>query len=212
MSRKKQIEKKKIATESVEEYLEAMLRLRETGKDLSTTNIAGMLKISPASVSGMLKKLLKEGYIEHKPYKGAQLTKRGEIVANRILRKHRLIEKFLYSLGLSKRKVHTEACKLEHHVSDELEGLIKKRVEKPRKVKGLLSLIDIECGEEACILSVEGGNRVIRRLEDMGLTPGTKIKVTRTAPFNGPIEISVRNSCLVIGQGMAKKIFVSIGK
>jgi len=51
-----------------------------------------------------------------------------------------------------------------------------------------------------------------RRLEDMGLTPGTKIMVVKSAPFHGPIEIYVRGSRLAIGRGMADRILVSVEK
>jgi len=51
-----------------------------------------------------------------------------------------------------------------------------------------------------------------RRLEDMGLTPGTKIMVVKSAPFHGPIEIHVRGSRLAIGRGMAERILVSVEK
>lgn len=51
-----------------------------------------------------------------------------------------------------------------------------------------------------------------RRLEDMGLTPGTKVMVVKSAPFHGPIEIHVRGSRLAIGRGMAERILVSVEK
>ena len=51
-----------------------------------------------------------------------------------------------------------------------------------------------------------------RRLEDMGLTPGTNVVVVKSAPFHGPIEISVRGSRLAIGRGMAERILVSVEK
>lgn len=49
-----------------------------------------------------------------------------------------------------------------------------------------------------------------KRLMDMGLTPGTKVTVVKSAPFHGPLEILVRGSRLAIGRGMAEKIFVEI--
>ena len=52
--------------------------------------------------------------------------------------------------------------------------------------------------------------RCIKRLTDLGLTPGTKITVIQAAPFNGPLEVFVRGSRLAIGRGMANKIFVDI--
>jgi len=61
---------------------------------------------------------------------------------------------------------------------------------------------------EARIAFIRGENQVLRRLLDMGLTPGTKVKVTRTAPFNGPVEISVRGSRLALGEEIAANVFV----
>ena len=51
-----------------------------------------------------------------------------------------------------------------------------------------------------------------KRLMDMGLTPGTKVTVVRSAPFRGPIEVSVRGSRLALGRGMAERIFVETNK
>jgi len=52
--------------------------------------------------------------------------------------------------------------------------------------------------------------RCLKRLTDLGLTPGTKVTVIQAAPFNGPLEITVRGSRLAIGRGMANKIFVDV--
>jgi Fe2+ transport system protein FeoA len=49
-----------------------------------------------------------------------------------------------------------------------------------------------------------------KRLEDMGLTPGTKVTVVKSAPFNGPLEVHVRGSRLAIGRGMARRIFIEV--
>ena len=198
-------------TESIEEYLESLSRLIEKKEPLTTTSIAKELNVSPASVSEMLKKLSDGGYIKYEPYKEIALTKKGKAVGKKTLRKHRVLHRFLETMGISGRKLHDEACKLEHYVSDELEGIIKERMEPPKHGKGVLSLIDLKRGEEGRIFALEGGRSVARRLEDMGLTPGTEIEVRRSAPFSGPIEICVRDSCLVIGRGMAKKIFVIVG-
>jgi Fe2+ transport system protein FeoA len=52
--------------------------------------------------------------------------------------------------------------------------------------------------------------RCIKRLNDLGLTPGTNITVVKSAPFNGPLEICVRGSRLAIGRGMASRILVDV--
>jgi DtxR family transcriptional regulator, Mn-dependent transcriptional regulator len=197
-------------TESVEEYMETLLRLTERKENLTTSSISRELKVSPASVSEMLKRLSREGYVTHAPYKEIALTKKGKAIGRKTLRKHRVLERFLEGMGLSKKRVHNEACRLEHYVSDELEGIIKERMEPPMHGKGVLSLIDLKKDDKGRIFSVEGGKAVCTRLEDMGLTPGAEIRIKRSAPFSGPIEICVRDSCLVVGRGMAKKIFVLV--
>ena len=52
--------------------------------------------------------------------------------------------------------------------------------------------------------------RFTKRLSDMGLTPGTKVTVVKSAPFNGPLEVYVRGSRLAIGRGMASRILVDV--
>jgi len=71
-----------------------------------------------------------------------------------------------------------------------------------------LFLINLKPGEGAEIISILGGQMVTKRLSDLGLTPGTKIKVLRKAPFFGPIEIEARGSKLALGRGIASKILV----
>jgi DtxR family Mn-dependent transcriptional regulator len=203
--------KEKKATESVEEYLEALCRLVESGKKLSTSNIARKLEVSAASVSEMLKKLEKNGYVRNRPYKDAELTEKGREVGSKILGRHRLLERFLGHMGMHRHRIHGEACKLEHYVSDELENLIKKRLDSPEG-KGVVSLIEMKDGEKGKVFGIDGGSRSVRRLEDMGLTPGAVVSVTRSAPFSGPVEVCIRDSCLVIGRGAASKVFVKVMK
>ncbi len=212
MAGKKKSRAGRTTTESIEEYLETLSRLAEKREKLTTTNIAREMGVSPASVSEMLRKLSREGYVRHEPYREIALTKKGMSLGKRTLRKHRVLERFLGSMGFSRNRIHDEACKLEHYVSDELEGIIKERMEPPKHGKGVLSLIDLQDGEDGRIFSVEGGKGSVRRLEDMGLTPGTEIRVKRSAPFSGPIEVCIRDSCLVIGRGMATRIFVLVGE
>jgi DtxR family Mn-dependent transcriptional regulator len=70
------------------------------------------------------------------------------------------------------------------------------------------ALSSLEKGEAAKISFVRAGSRALRRLCDMGLTPGTTISIVTSAPLRGPIEIEVRGSKLAIGRGIASKIFV----
>jgi DtxR family Mn-dependent transcriptional regulator len=79
-----------------------------------------------------------------------------------------------------------------------------------------VALTALRKGETGTVSSIRAGHgrgRVFeKRLMDMGLTPGTKVSVVKSAPFHGPIEIRVRGSRLAVGRGMAERIFVEKGK
>lgn len=105
---------------SVEDYLKAIYERSQTEKPVSTTDISRALRVAPASVTEMLKKLVKKGYIEHSPYHGARLTINGKRKAENTVRKHRLLERFLYDvLKVDKTQVHDQACGMEHSLSDD---------------------------------------------------------------------------------------------
>ena len=197
-------------SENVEEYLEAIYRLIERKEKLTTTNIAKELDVSAPSVSEMLKKLDKRGYIKYEPYKEVVLTRKGRHVGRTVLRKHRLIERFLSRLGVSGHRIHHEACKLEHSVSDEVEKAIEREVDKKPPKKGIFSLHDLRAGQTGEIISIETGMHAKRRLEDLGLTPGSRIRVIKVVPFGGPIEILVRGSRLALGRGISRRIMVMV--
>jgi Fe2+ transport system protein FeoA len=82
----------------------------------------------------------------------------------------------------------------------------------------LVPLTSLKEGESGRITSIKtnprgwGGRGLLKRLMDMGLTPGTKVTVVKSAPFRGPIEVSVRGSRLALGRGMAARILVEIDR
>ena len=202
-----------MVTESIEEYLETIYRLRERGEEATTTRIAKELKVSPASATEMLQKLAKQKHLKYAPYRGVTLTSKGEKIGKKVLRKHRVMEEFLGTLGVPKSRVHKDACELEHHISDDLERTIHQRVESgkprpkgvPRKVVPLTSLLD---GQKGIVHSIGGGRGASQRLTDLGLTPRTEVEVVKSAIFHGPLMVLVRGTKLAIGRGMAAKVFV----
>ena len=102
-------------SENVEEYLETIYKKSLKDNMAKTTEISKDLNIAPGSVTQMLKKLEEEGYVNYYQYKGVQLTDKGFKVAISIVRKHRLIETFLYkTLGLDMEDLHEQACAMEH--------------------------------------------------------------------------------------------------
>jgi len=106
---------------SVEDYLKAIYGLSEQGNAASTSAVAEILDVQPASVTGMVKRLAEGGLLEHLPYRGVRLTDSGTREALKILRRHRIIETYLCErLGYAWDDVHDEAERLEHAVSDQL--------------------------------------------------------------------------------------------
>jgi DtxR family Mn-dependent transcriptional regulator len=111
-----------LSQKSVEDYLKAVYDLSRNGTAVSTTEISRTLKVAPASVTEMLKKLAENGYVNYSPYHGSSLTEKGFQGAQKVARKHRLLEKFLSDvLHIRNDQVHSQACEMEHALSDEAE-------------------------------------------------------------------------------------------
>ena len=226
--------------ESVEEYLEAIHSFNERGMPAKNSDLAKKLMVAPPSVTQMVQKLAEEELVLYKPYKGTVLTGKGMALAQKVVRKHRLLERFLYDiLGLRKEIIHNEACRMEHGLSDEAAAALCKVLDAPEvspddgmelppcpydvedceeceeareeRPPGLLTeLSNLKPGEEGDVAFVRGGSNACQRLMDMGLTKGTKIRVTKAAPFRGPLEVSVRGTSLALGRGLAKHVFIQI--
>ena len=129
--------KTKKVTTSKEDYLKAIWTLseRETGErqEAMTRDLAEQLQVSPPAVSRMLKQMEKQSLVAHTPYYGVRLTEKGRDVALKIVRRHRLLERFLTDiLHYDSHAVHDEAERLEHHISEEFERQIDKLMNFPK--------------------------------------------------------------------------------
>lgn len=233
-----------MATKSIEDYLKALYALSKNGNIVSTTEISEYFNIAPASVTEMLKKLADKGFVKYSPYHGSTLTKKGLLVAQKMTRKHRLLERFLCDvLRIKKTQVHEQACAMEHSLSDEAEESLCRFLKHPdmcpddekvipacdlqfssceeciamhgkgleevgKRRQNLVSIRNLKTGASAKVSFIRGEHRVLQRLLDMGLTPGTSIKVERVAPLKGPVEVCVRGSKVALGQDIAANVFV----
>lgn len=120
-------------SEAQEDYLKAIYQLAEGGP-VTTQALAERVGVRPASVTGMLKKLAALGLVEYAPYRGVRLTPAGLRVALEVVRHHRLLEAFLaQALGFSWERVHEEADRLEHHISEEFEARIAELLGHPER-------------------------------------------------------------------------------
>ena len=78
----------------------------------------------------------------------------------------------------------------------------------PRSNGEVISLTSLFEGERGVLTNAFGGFGLVRRLAEMGLTPGVEIKLIRKCPFRGPLQIEVRGSVLALSYGVASKVFV----
>src|SRR5829696_10384041 len=121
-------------SEAIEDYAKAIYALtrRVEGHPVATNDLAERLRVTPASVSAMLKKLAERDLVEHVPYRGVLLTPAGERVALEVMRHHRLLELYLAEhLGVPWDRVHEEAEALEHVISEDLEARIAAKLGQP---------------------------------------------------------------------------------
>jgi DtxR family Mn-dependent transcriptional regulator len=229
-----------MSQEHIEEYLEAIYDIAGREGTAKTTEIAERLKNAPASVTEAFQRMKQKGLVRYESHKGVTLTAKGYKAAIKMKRKHRLLEVFLDKmLHLPSDKVHEQACKMEHTLTDETEIALCKTLKGPtecphgspippcnlevkncqecfseqnltleKRDKDIIAITSLKHGEKAKIVFVRGGGGVMQRLCDLGLTNGTTISLLREAPMHGPIEICVRGCKLVIGRGIAEKIFV----
>ncbi|MGE5478931.1 MAG: metal-dependent transcriptional regulator [Chloroflexota bacterium] len=211
-------------SQAVQDYLKTIYKLEEEGP-VSTTAIAKELNISGASVTGMLKRLAAIKLVNYNSYKGVRLTKEGKKIALEIIRHHRLLELYLKeTLGFSLEKVHDEACRLEHHISEEFIEKIDAILGRPEfdphghpipKKTGEIfeadeiKLSEVNAGSEARIIRLNDSDpEMLAYFEEQGLMPKTNVTVLEKAPFNGPITIQYEGKRSIIGDEIARNIFV----
>jgi DtxR family Mn-dependent transcriptional regulator len=110
-------------TSTVEDYLKCIYReeRQSAGELVSTGRIAVALKVSPGTVTAMMKTLTDSGLVVYTPYMGVKLTESGVKLATHVLRRHRLVELFLVKvMEMDWSEVHQDAEILEHAVSERL--------------------------------------------------------------------------------------------
>jgi DtxR family transcriptional regulator, Mn-dependent transcriptional regulator len=210
---------------AVQDYVKEIYKLQaETGR-AGTTALAARLGVAPPSASAMVKKLAALGLAEHKPYRGAVLTARGEAIAIEMIRHHRLIEQYLSAtLGLGLDEVHAEADRLEHVLSEKLEARIDESLGFPthdphgdpipdarlRLAAGTaVTLASVEPGARARILRVPDGDAdLLRYLAELGLVPGGTVGVAAAEPFGGPLTVDAGGGERPISRELASRIGV----
>jgi DtxR family manganese transport transcriptional regulator len=104
--------------ELFEDYVELIDDLIKDGGEARQVDIAARLGVAQPTVARMLKRLIEEGLVSRKPYRGVFLTERGRALAEESRIRHGIVERFLIDIGVSPEIARRDAEGIEHHVSD----------------------------------------------------------------------------------------------
>ena len=208
-----------------EEYCETIFELEEDGVNVIQARIVERLQVSRPAVSEMVKKLIDAKLVK---VKGniITLTSEGLKLANQVVRRHRLAERFLTDiLGLSWAEAHHEAGKWEHVVSPRVEAAFLRLLEDPTTCphgnpipgtaykipEGTLSLAEITVGNEFIIERIpeelEFQPGLLEFLEQSNLIPGENGTVTAVSP-DGTTTVDVKGKKVGVGAFASQRILV----
>src|SRR5256885_12340288 len=178
------------ATVAEEEYLQTLFWLDEAGLAMTGANVARAMQLSPPTVHEMIGRLERDGYITRASNKAISFTPEGREHAEGIVRRHRLIERFLTDvLGIPWHEVHEEAERLEHAMSPVLEERMLAAIGDAKTcphghpiVEGVreegVPLADVELGASVRILRFENeAEDLLLYLKEAGLYPGLEGKL-----------------------------------
>jgi DtxR family transcriptional regulator, Mn-dependent transcriptional regulator len=216
--------------QAIEDYLKTIYTLAETESPVSTSRIAEARAVKPASATNMIQRLDKLNLVHYEKHYGVTLTETGEKIALEVIRHHRLIELYLIeALGFSWDEVHEQADVLEHVISEKLEERIAAALGHPTldphgdpipAKDGTIIRVDAQplssfsVGSTVYVARIvdDADSERLRYLGQLGLTPGTAVRVVGREPFDGPVKIAVGEETAVIGYTLAQSIMATSDK
>ena len=222
---------------SVDEYLETIYflafpigeyRPQETALPTLSARVAEMLGVSRASAGEMLKRLEAEGLVERGEHKEAILTPEGRARAEKVVRKHRIIERLLTDfMGYTAAEAHVHADELGDTFSDDMVLRIEERLGHPERCPhgwpvdpdveqaenaDLEPLSALAPGSDATIVRLaEHDGELLHWFYDEGLVPGARIAVEAVEPAAGQMKVRLDGGEKAIGEKAAAGLFVRPG-
>ena len=208
-----------------EEYCEAIFEMREDDMEVIQARIAERLGVSRPAVSEMIRRLAGDGLVDVDG--GINLTETGSRLAERVVRRHRLAERFLTDiLGLNWAEAHTEAGRWEHVLNDRVEAAINRLLDNPttcphgNPIPGsnylepvLVPLADLDVGSSFTVTRIpeelEFTPGLLDFLEANTVTPGRTGVLTATSP-DGTVTVSIEDRHVGIGSFASQRILVSV--
>jgi DtxR family Mn-dependent transcriptional regulator len=211
------------ASAAMSEYLAEAYRLayyQDSNPYISTSALAEVMHVSAPAVTRMVQRLKEAGYLDHEPYRGISLTPKGESEALMNIRRHRLVEVFLVDvMKFGWHEVHDAADELGEAVTDRIVERMEQMAGFPRRcphgepipsANGVMPrvhdapLSEVSTGQEYAISRVNTHDAdKLAYLGELGLKPGTRIYLVSRAPFNGPLQLRLKEDIQVIGHELA---------
>ena len=220
-----------LASQTVENYLKAILQAQRAAEDddrlVPMGQLAAALGVVPGTATTMVKTLAESGLVRYEPYMGVRLTPAGERLAALVLRRHRLIEQFLVQvLGMNWSEVHDEAERLEHAVSERLIDRIDEMLGRPAvdphgdpipgregellRQPTYVDLLSCPLGTSLLVARVTDQDaKFLRFIEERHLKPGQRIAIVTRDPASDSVTIrSETGQETTIGARAASKVLV----
>jgi len=214
-----------LLSKSERETLKSLYRLSRDGGDAHTGALAEALGISPATATATVKRLAERGLLDHKLYRGVELTPAGRVEAVAAIRRHRIVERFLADmLGYAWNEADRLATAFEHDLPQEVEGRLYVALDRPQscphgfpipapemaEIPAMPPLYDLEPGDVA-VVAVPGSTdpEIIKFLDTLGLRPGVRVEVREKHPFDGPLVLRVDGHDRTVGEKIAHHIYVT---
>jgi DtxR family Mn-dependent transcriptional regulator len=214
-------------SKSERETLKAAWRLTSrVGADHATRtgDLAASLGVTPGSMTTTVKRLAEAGYVAHAPYRGVQLTEAGRRTAMSVVRRHRVVERFLADmLGYTWAEADRLAPTFEHELPQEIEDRLYIALDRPTTCPHGFPIPDVESDEIPSmppLYSLEPGDRavvalpgstdaaMVTFLDELGLRPGVEVEITEKHPFDGPLVLRVDGHDRTLGDKVARQILV----
>jgi DtxR family transcriptional regulator, Mn-dependent transcriptional regulator len=224
---------------TVEEYLETIYNMSMEDEVVIGARLAEKFGVAPPTVTEMLKRLTRDGYIEMNNKRHVTLTEAGIEAAEAVLRRHRLTERFLVDmLGMQWHQVHEEACRLEHFISGAVEARVISSLNNPTtcphgnpipgsvpnarnylKDHNAVRLSTVPVGRSATVFCisevVEDEEGLILYLHEKGLTPGTRVTVLAQESKDASeqsenVKLRAEDREVSISKASAPKIWVTL--
>jgi DtxR family transcriptional regulator, Mn-dependent transcriptional regulator len=210
-------------SKSDREALKAIYRLSRNG-DAHTGALAERLGLSPGTITTIVKRLADRGFVDHKPYRGVELTRSGRQAAIASIRRHRIVERFLADmLGYAWNEADRLAVRFEHDIPEEVEDRLFVALDRPAtcphgfpipaketaELPLMPPLYALEPGDTA-VVAVPGSTdpEIVAFLDTLGLRPGVVVEVKEKHPFDGPLVLRVDGKERTLGSTVANQVFV----